>query len=388
MIRRDPHECFRFGVLFSRTGVTAATETSMLQAVALAVEDVNAEGGIDGREFTPVHFDPGSDPVYFNHLAETLLVDHGVSVIVGGYRSSARKAMIPVVERLNGLLLYPAQYEGFEYSRNVIYGGAIANQNNAPLADYMLRNFGARVFMVGSNYIWPREASRTLRDLIQRRGGEAVGEAYFKLDEPRESFDALVSRIRDASPDAVFCNLVGPTIGHFYRAYAEAGFDPERMPICSLTTSEADLKAMGPACAEGHITCAPYFGSIETEENRAAVGRLRERFGPDAVANMCWESAYTQVRLLAEAIRRTGTDEAEPLRRAMLGSEFAALQGRVRIDPESSHTWLWPRIGRAEQDGSFRIVEEAARAVRPDPYLTHLEDGDRGMRRVARASGA
>ncbi|GMG81520.1 transporter substrate-binding domain-containing protein [Paralimibaculum aggregatum] len=386
MSKPDSQEPFRIGVLFSETGITAAMERSMLQAVTFAVEEVNATGGIDGRELVMVRYDAGSDPVYYNYLAEQLIVSDGVRVLFGCYRSSTRKAVIPVVERHNALLMYPAQYEGFEYSKNIIYGGAVANQNNAQLGDYLLKNFGARVFIVGSDYIWPREAGRTLSDLISLQKGETVGEVYMSMDVPQESLTELVARIRSAAPDAIFCNLVGPSIGLFYRAYAAAGLDPARMPIASLTTSETDIAAMGAEFAEGHLTSAPYFQSVGTEANLACLARLRAKYGADARTNMCWEAVYSQVHLVAQALRSAGTDNVDVLRRALIGSEFDAPQGRIRIDPETSHTYLWPRIGRADATGTLEVIQDSIRPVKPDPYLTSHQAIDWGMRDVSGGS--
>jgi branched-chain amino acid transport system substrate-binding protein len=283
--------------------------------------------------------------------------------------SSTRKAVIPVVEKYNGLLMYPTLYEGFEYSRNVIYTGAAPNQNSVQLAEYMLRTLGSRVFMVGSDYIYPYESNRIMSDLILERGGEKVAEHYLPLDASREDFQAIVKRIRQLKPDFIFSTVVGDGTALLYRAFREAGLDPARMPIGSLTTCEAEVQQMGPELAEGHITSAVYFQSVATEANERSVAKCRARFGEDVVLNMCWEAAYFQTHLLANALRRVGTDRVRELLRVLPGSEFLAPQGMVRIDEDNHHTYLRPRIGRVNAKGQFDIVEEATNWVRPDPYL-------------------
>lgn len=345
-------------------------ESSMLDFTMFSLDEVNRAGGIDGRELLPVHYDPASDPEQFKRLADKLLTEDGVRIIFGCYMSSSRKAVLQMVERHNALLCYPAQYEGFEYSRNIIYCGAAPNQNSAQLGDYLLRNVGKRFYLIGSDYIWPLESGRIMSEIVLGNGGQIVGQRYYKLHEKRNAYDKLVKDIKRTAPDVIFCNFVGEGISHFYQAYAEAGLDPTKMPIASLTTSEVDNQAMGAAAGAGHITSAPYFQSIDTAHNQEFIRRMKAWAGKVAVASMCGEAAYFQVQIVADALRRAKTDNIDKLRPAILGATLDAPQGPLRIDPTNAHTYLWPRIGRAKQDGQFEILAESDNAVRPDPYLT------------------
>lgn len=366
----------RLGLLFSETGVTAAIERSQRLATLLAVDEVNAAGGIHGRPLELVSCDPRSSPASYRALAARLAGEDGVRVILGCYMSSTRKAVLPVLERCNALLMYPTLYEGFEYSRHVICTGAAPNQNSVQLAEFMIRNFGSRVVMIGSDYVYPHESNRIMSDLVLERGGEKVAEVYVPLEASPDDFRAIVARIKSRQPDFIFSTVVGEGTAMLYRAYAEAGLDPARMPIASLTTTEAEVQAMGAGLAAGHITSAPYFQSLDTARNRRCVAAFKARFGEDQVTNQCWEAAYFQVHLLADAMRRTDPDDVEALLRTLPGAEFDAPQGRVRVDEHNHHTWVRPRIGRARHDGQFDIIEEARSWVRPDPYLVShtLED--------------
>jgi branched-chain amino acid transport system substrate-binding protein len=366
----------RVGILFSKTGVTSGIESSQLQGTLLAIEEINGAGGIDGRELQAVYYDPCSSPHTYKALAERLMSEDGVRVILGCYMSSERKAVLPVVERANGLLFYPTLYEGFEYSRNVIYTGAAPNQNSVQLAEYMMRNFGSRVYMVGSDYIYPYESNRIMSDLLLERGGEKVGERYVKLNVSAEDFKAVFADIKNKRPDFIFSTVVGQATEFFYRAYADAGLDPATMPIASLTTSETEVRQMSDGIATGHITAATYFQSINSENNRACVAKAKRRFGDDTVTNMCWEAAYFQTYLLASALLAVGNDNVQQLIPALLDSEFMAPQGMVKIDAENHHAYLTPRIGRVRDDGQFDILQEAKQPVKPDPYLVahSLED--------------
>lgn len=353
----------------------------------LAVEEVNAAGGIDGRELQPVLRDPQSRPSLFRAAAEKLVVEDRIRVIVGCYMSSTRKAVIPVLERWNALLLYPTLYEGFEYSRNVFYTGAAPNQNSVQLAEFMTRKFGSRVFMIGSDYVYPYESNRIMSDLVLERGGEKVAEHYLPLNATQADYDAVIQLVKAANPDFIFSTVVGEGTAMLYRAYREARLDPARMPIASLTTCEAEVRQMGAEFAEGHITSAPYFHSVDTAANARTVAALSARFGPDQLANQCLEAAYFQIHLLADAMRRADPDDVEALLQALPGSEFDAPQGRVRIDEQNHHTHLHPRIGRVNARGQFDILEQAKARVRPDPYLVSHTLQDWSVRTALRSSG-
>src|SRR5271166_4750707 len=151
---------WRVGVLFSQTGVTRAIEQTQLNATLLAIEEINARGGVLGRLIEPVMYDPASDPKKFRAFAERLFQVDRVKLLFGCYRSSTRKAVLPVVESHRGLLFYPTLYEGFEYSRHCIYTGAAPNQNSLQLAKFLLSTYGNRFLLVGSNYIYPYESNR------------------------------------------------------------------------------------------------------------------------------------------------------------------------------------------------------------------------------------
>lgn len=367
----------RVGILYSATGTTSTIGQSQLQGAQLAIDEINESGGLLGRELVAVRYDPASTPARYAALAEQLIVRDGINVIFGCYMSSSRKAVIPIVEKWNRLLFYPTLYEGFEFSGNVIYTGAAPNQNSVQLADYMTSSFGARVYLIGSDYIYPYESNRIMGELVmQHPGSDKLGEHYLPLDATERDYAAIMQDIRARQPDFIFSTVVGDSTASLYRAYADAGFNPQTMPIASLTTSEAEIAQMGADVAAGHFTAAPYFQSIDSPANARCLARLRQRLGDDCRPNLCWEAAYFQMHLFANAFRQAGSDRIGDLLPHLLGSEFDAPQGRIRLDPDNHHTWLYPRVGRANSQGGFTIVRQATRAVSPDPYLVTHSLGD------------
>jgi branched-chain amino acid transport system substrate-binding protein len=361
-------EPWRIGVLFSTTGATANIERTQLNATMLAVDEINAAGGVLGREIKPLVCDGGSDPRLFRSLAERLISTDRVRLIFGCYMSSCRKAVLPVIEGFRGALFYPTFYEGFEYSVQTIYTGAALNQNAFQLAKYLLAKHGQRFLFVGSNYIYPYETNRIMNDFVVQARGKVVDEIYIPLNAGEDDLARVMKKIRKFSPDVVFSTIVGQATAPFYRAYAEAGFSPSATPIASLTTSEVDVAEMEAGIAEGHISAATFFATLGTPAARDFTTAYRARFGENAPIPSAAEAAYFQVHLVAAAIARAGTDDPRRVVAEVKEIEFDAPQGGVRVDADNHHTYLWPRVARLDDRGAFQIVWNPGVRVKPDPY--------------------
>ena len=380
MSRKGAPDCWKLGILFSETGVTAVIEQSQKNGALLAIEEVNRRGGVAGRPIVPVSYDPGSIPAEYGRLAEKLIVEDNVSVIAGCYMSSARKEVLPVVERRNALFFYPTLYEGFEYSPNVIYGGACPNQNSVPLASYLLENYGRRVYFVGSDYIYPLESNRVMRNILRQGGGEVVGERYLPFSADATAFNAIIDEIAELKPDAIFSTLVGEATISFYTAYHQAGHDARKVPIASLTTNEAEICRIGAKAAVGHITAAPYFRTIDTPESRRFLDSYAAMFGSDELVTSCCEAAYFQVHMFAEALEHERLLDIARLRETLLGASYDAPQGMIKIDPDNSHTYLHSRIAKVDENGDFIVEREVRRPIKPDPYLVAPDLNDHRFR--------
>lgn len=359
----------RVGLLFSHESLTAATEITQENATLLAIDEVNAAGGIDGVPLVPVSARVGAQPADYRAAAEWLCDRERVPLIFGTHMSSTRKAVLPVVESRRALLFYATLYEGFEYSPYCFYGGSVPNQNSVQLASYVIRNFGNRVLFIGGQYVYPRESNRIMRELYEQAGGEVVDEVYLPLNAPQEHLAEVLKRAVALRPDAIYSTMVGRDIVKLYRAYRELGLDPARMPIVSLATNETDVAALTAEQAEGHITAAPYFASLDTDASRRFVRAYHARFGADSPITAGAEAAYSQVHLVADAARRAGGLGLPDLVQALDGARFQAPQGLVTIDGDTQHTSLWPRIARIDARRQFQIIYAARAAVRPVPYL-------------------
>jgi branched-chain amino acid transport system substrate-binding protein len=208
-----------------------------------------------------------------------------------------------------------------------------------------------------------------MRNILRQGGGEVVAEHYLSLDVKCGDFDRILRDIKNVSPDVIFSTLVGSGTVNFYTAYHESGGDGFRLPIASLTTNEAEVAVIGQDASAGHITAAPYFRNIKTEENKRFLEKYARKFGSIDEVTSCCEAAYSQVHLFANALRMTGSTDADQLRKVLRGAEFEAPQGRIKVDPDNNHTYLQSRIARVGQDGEYCLEREAIRPIKPDPYL-------------------
>ena len=361
----------KVGVLYSLTGTTAIIETSLNQATLLAIEEINAAGGVNGMKLVPVVEDPASDPATFAEKARKLVLSDKCVSVFGSYTSASRKAVLPVFEKYKNLYWYPTLYEGRECSQNVMYTGAVPNQQQRDFVPWLVKNFGKKFYLIGSNYIYPKEENNVCKILLKRLGGEVVGEEYVPLGH--SEFSSVIQKFKDTQPNVIFSTVVGDSVVALHRQYKAAGLDPAKMPMASLTTSEEEIAAMGGEFAAGHFTSAPYFMSYDSPENHKFVEAFRKRWGADKVTNFVSEPAYFQVYLFKQAAQKVGAGDMHPqaLRKAAWNQEFKAPEGLVKIDAENSHTYLWPKIGQAQADGQFKIIEQSAEWVEPLPYWAY-----------------
>ncbi|QIE45719.1 transporter substrate-binding domain-containing protein [Pseudohalocynthiibacter aestuariivivens] len=373
-------ESWKIGILFSTSGVTSIIEVSQLNGTLLAIDEINARGGVRGRPIEPVSYNPGSVVSNYGDMAEKLIVEDRITALFGCYMSSSRKEVLPVVERRNALFFYPTLYEGFEYSPNVIYGGATPNQNSVPLANHLINTYGKRIFFVGSDYIYPRESNRVMRNVLRQGGGEVLDERYYGFDVDEAGLAEVAREIVAMKPDAIFSTVVGQMCIDFYRAYHAAGGDGRVCPIASLTTNEAEIAAIGPEASVGHITAAPYFRSINSPANRKFLKAYKQKFGSVRDVTSCCEAAYCQMHIFANALEEVGDMDTDRLHEALLGATFDAPQGHIKIDPDNTHTYLQSRIAHVDESGEFVIENKVRRALKPDPYLVYPQIHDWSFR--------
>ncbi|MFP6709146.1 MAG: transporter substrate-binding protein, partial [Alphaproteobacteria bacterium] len=241
----------KIGLLHSMTGTMAISETALVDAALMAIDEINAAGGLLGRQIQPIIADGASDPLIFAREAERLIKEEKVSTIFGCWTSACRRTIRPVIEANNHLLFYPVQYEGVEQSPNIVYLGAAPNQQIVPAVEWALRTDRKRLFLVGSDYVFPRVANAIIHDYVEKWRGEIVGERYLLLGS--HYVDDIVAEIVARRPDAILNTLNGDSNLAFFRALRAAGIKSEEIPTISFSISENELASIDADLVAGDI---------------------------------------------------------------------------------------------------------------------------------------
>ncbi|WP_437202489.1 transporter substrate-binding protein [Planctomicrobium sp. SH664] len=357
----------RVGILHSLTGSMANSESPVVDATLLAIEQLNQRGGVLGRPVEGIVADGKSDPDVFAEEAARLIEKEDVCTVFGCWTSASRKTVIPVFEQANHLLLYPVQYEGAEESPYVVYTGAAPNQQIIPAIKWAYAFLGKRKFyVVGSDYVFPRVAAEIIKDQLAELGGQLVGEDFIPLG----GLDVhdVVGRIQAAQPDVILNLINGDTNTIFFNELRRAGLTPQSVPTISFSVGEEELRRLRVASMAGDFAVWNYFQSIDSQENKEFIAAFRKRYGPQRVVNDPMEAAYFGVFLWARGVEAARSLVPADIRLGIRGQEVKAPEGRVKIDPQTQHTFKTPRIGRVQPDGQFLIVWTAAEPEAPVPF--------------------
>jgi urea transport system substrate-binding protein len=355
----------RIGVLHSMSGTMALNERPLVDAVRLAVEEINAAGGLLGRQVEMVVADGRSDDSVFVAEAERLIVSEKVSALFACWTSACRKAVKPVVEKHQHLMFYPLQHEGLEQSPAILYTGSVPNQQIIPGTRWALDTLGKRVYLLGSDYLFPRAANFMIRDLVEANHGTVLAERYRPLGDA--DFGAIVAEIGALKPDVVLNTINGKSNTHFFRALHEARLGA--IPVMSFSLAEVGLEAIGAdAFHPNHYATWSYFQSLPGEGNRRFVAAFQQRYGADRVTNDPIVATYVGVKLWAQAVRDAGTDAPKQVNHALLLQTMAAPSGIAAVDRRTRHLWKPVYIGKARPDSQFDLVWHSGEALRPIPF--------------------
>ena len=379
-------DTIKIGILHSLSGTMAISETSLRDVVLMAVEELNAAGGVLGKKVEAVVVDPASDWPLFAEKAKELIVDHKVSAIFGCWTSVSRKSVLPVIEEYNALLFYPVQYEGEEQSLNVFYTAASPNQQLVPAAAYAIDELECKKFyLLGTDYVFPRTANKVLKAYLLKKGvpEENIIEEYTPFHH--QDYQTIVGKIKNfaASGDAcVLSTINGDSNVPFYTEFANQGLTSDDCPIIAFSVAEDELRAMDTEKLVGHLAAWNYFQSIDTPENAAFVKAFKDYCakeglpgGSDRVTDDPIEAAYYGVKVWAAAAEAAGSVAVDAVREKVYGMEFDAPGGKKKMHETNQHTYKPVLIGEIRADGQFDIVWQTEGLVEPDSYSSLLWEG-------------
>lgn len=358
----------KVGSLNSLSGTMAISEVTVRDSIRLAVDEINAAGGVLGKQIELIGEDGASEPTVFAEKAEKLISSDCVAAVFGGWTSSSRKAMLPVFEDRNALLYYPVQYEGLESSENIFYTGATTNQQIVPALDYLKGRGVKSLYLVGSDYVFPQTANRIIKAYAAANGMEIKGEDYTPLGST--DFSTIVNKVRSAGADAVFNTLNGDSNVAFFREYRNVGLTPQDMPVVSVSIAEEEVGGIGIQHIAGQLTAWNYYQTVDTPRNNAFVRAYKAKYGANKPTSDPMEAAYVSVYLWKNTVEKAQSFAVPEVQAAAGGVTFEAPEGTVTIDGENNHITKTARIGEIRPDGLIHTVWDSGQAIEPDPYLS------------------
>jgi urea transport system substrate-binding protein len=357
----------KVGSINSLSGGLAVSESVIHDAIVMGIDEINASGGVLGKQLELIGEDGASEPTVFAEKAQKLVNSDCVAVVFGGYTSASRKAMLPVFEGANALLYYGQQYEGLESSPNIYYTGATTNQQIIPSLDYLKSQGVKSLYLVGSDYVFPRTSNAIVKAYAQANGIEIKGEDYAPLGTT--NFSTIVNKIRTADADAVFNVVVGDSLNSFFREYQSSGLTPQVMPVMSMCVGEEEVRSIGAATLVGQLSAWNYYETLDTPTNKKFVADFTARYGADRVTSDPMESAYAAVKLWQATVEKAKSFKVTDIQNASGGVTVDAPEGKVTIDGENHHVTKTARIGRVSADGLIYEVWASPEPITPDPYL-------------------
>jgi urea transport system substrate-binding protein len=361
-------DTIKIGFLNSRSGTMAISENTVYDSLTMAKDEINAAGGVNAKQIEVVAEDGASEPTTFAEKAQKLISSDCVAAVFGGWTSASRKAMLPVFEGNNSLLFYPVQYEGLEASKNIFYTGATTNQQIIPGLDYLKENGAKSIFLVGSDYVFPRTANKEIKAYAAANGIEVKGEEYTPLGST--DFATIVNKVKGAGADSVFNTLNGDSNVAFFKEYTNAGLTAVKMPVVSVSIAEEEVKGIGAANLKDQLTAWNYYQTIESPVNEKFVAAFKAKYGPDRVTSDPMEAAYTSLYLWKGMAEKAKSFAVADIQAAAGGVSFDAPEGTVTVNGENHHIAKTALIGQIQPDGLIKTIWSSKSPIEPDPFLT------------------
>jgi len=371
-------DTIKVGVLHSLSGTMAISETTLKDTVLMMIEEQNKKGGLLGKKLEPVVVDPASNWPLFAEKTRELLSKDEVDVIFGCWTSSSRKAVLPVIEELNGLLFYPVQYEGEESSKNVFYTGAAPNQQAIPAVDYLMNDLGVkRWVLAGTDYVYPRTTNKVLEAYLVSKGVDKKDIMINYTPFGHSDWQSIVSDVKafgsKGKKTAVVSTINGDANIPFYKELGNQGISAEDIPVVAFSVGEEELSGLDTKPLVGHLAAWNYFQSVESDANEAFIANWKTYIKDDKrVTNDPMEATYIGFNMWSKAVEKAGTTDVNAVEQAMLGITVPNLTGGTAVMNTNHHLSKPVLIGEIQDDGQLEVVWETNGTVIGDAWSNFL----------------
>ena len=382
----------KIGVLHSLSGTMAISETVLKDVVLMAVDEINAKGGVMGAKIEPVVVDPASNWPLFAEKARQLISQDKVAVVFGCWTSVSRKSVLPVFEELNGLLFYPVQYEGEEISKNVFYTGAAPNQQAIPAVEYLMSKDGGgakRWVLLGTDYVYPRTTNKILRAFLKSKGVQDADIMEDYTPFGHADYQTIIAKIKKFSSEgkktAVVSTINGDSNVPFYKELGNQGLKATDVPVVAFSVGEEELRGVDTKPLVGHLAAWNYFMSIKNPENDAWKKKWADYtkakklpYADKPLTNDPMEAAYIGVYMWKQAVEKAKSFEVGKVTAAMAGQTFKAPSGITsKMDEKNHHLHKAVFIGEVKGDGQFNVVWKTKGPVKAQPWSPFIAGNEK-----------
>ena len=384
-------DTIKVGILHSLSGTMAISETVLKDVALMTIDEINAKGGLLGKQLEPIVVDPASNWPLFAEKAKQLISQDKVAVIFGCWTSVSRKSVLPVVEELNGLLFYPVQYEGEELSKNVFYTGAAPNQQAIPAVEYLMSKDGGgakRFVLLGTDYVYPRTTNKILRAFLKSKGvkDSDIDEKYTPFGH--SDYQTIVADIKKFSAGgktAVISTINGDSNVPFYKELGNQGIKATDIPVVAFSVGEEELRGVDTKPLVGHLAAWNYFMSLKNPTNDkfkkqwADYAKAKKLPGADKpLTNDPMEATYIGIHMWAQAVTKAKSTDTDKVIAAMAGQTFPAPGGFMStMDMKNHHLHKPVFIGEVQANGQFNVVWKTPAPVTAKPWSPYIEGNDK-----------
>ena len=380
----------KVGVLHSLSGTMAISETVLKDTVLMAIDEINAKGGLLGKKLEPVVVDPASNWPLFAEKAKQLISQDKVAVVFGCWTSVSRKSVLPVFEQTNSLLFYPVQYEGEELSKNVFYTGAAPNQQAIPAVEYLMSKDGGsakRWVLLGTDYVYPRTTNKILRAFLKAKGvaDADIMEEYTPFGHA--DYQTIIAKIKkfagEGKKTAVVSTINGDSNVPFYKELGNQNLKATDVPVVAFSVGEEELRGVDTKPLVGHLAAWNYFQSIKNPTNDefikkwSAYAKAKNIPGhkDKALTNDPMEATYIGFQMWAQAVTKAKSTDTDKVIAAMAGQTYKAPSGIVsKMDEKNHHLHKSVFIGEIKADGQFNVVWKTKGPVKAQPWSPFIAE--------------
>ncbi|MFM2124558.1 MAG: hypothetical protein RL328_1009 [Acidobacteriota bacterium] len=309
----------KVGVITDITGPLSLMGTANANIAAMVIDEINAQGGLLGRQLSLRLEDSATDDRVAEAKARKLVQEDQVDVVLGGIYSSTRQAIKkPVVDEARKLYIYPEQYEGQESHPLIFCTGPVPAQQVESMIPWLMKETGAKKFYCPSaDYIWPRVLNQKLREVVEANGGSIVGEEYFPLDHA--DYAATVAKIEASGADVVFNTIVPPGVAAFFEQLHASGFAQRGGKLVCTYFEENVLGLFPPEWVNGMYSCLDYYQQVSDPFSQKLLARYNQLYPGSAkfTAGSAATGMYRGLKLWEAAVREAGTLDQDAVIRAL-----------------------------------------------------------------------